>query len=107
MQIPFIGRFLSKNDDDNPKLGSQKNINHNTKAIVRHLGGLAHENHLITVQICNPDGSVNKKAGVAHSGIITLDEKKRTIAFDQFSLWNYKQKVINKITPKLVFLSST
>lgn len=85
MQIPFIGRFLSKNDDDNPKLGSQKNINHNAKAIVRHLGGFAHENHLITVQTCNADGSVNKKAGIAHSGIITLDEKKRTIAFDQFS----------------------
>lgn len=92
MRIPFIGRFFaSKNDDNNPKLGSQKNINHNTKVIIRHLGGYAHENHLITVQPCLPDGSVNKKAGQAHTGIITLDEKKKTIAFDQFTPNTHEQ----------------
>ena len=94
MRIPFIGRFLSSSDEDSsPKLGSQKNIKHNANVIVRHLTKYAQENHLLTVQTCLPDGLPNKKAGAAHTGIITLDEKKKTIAFDQFSPSNLEENL--------------
>ncbi|OUS29712.1 hypothetical protein A9Q99_08535 [Gammaproteobacteria bacterium 45_16_T64] len=86
MRIPFLERFFASKDDvGRPTVGSPKNINHSTKDILRLLGGYAHEHHLITIQRCNPDGSVDKQSENTTTGIIAIDEKKKTIAFEQFT----------------------
>lgn len=86
MRIPFLERFFASKDDvGRPTVGSPKNINHSTKEISRLLGGYAHEHHLITLQPCHPNGTVNQQAEKATTGIIAIDDKKRSIALEQFN----------------------
>ncbi|MBL4763589.1 MAG: flagellar brake protein [Gammaproteobacteria bacterium] len=94
MRIPFIERFFSsKRFEGQPKLGSQKNITHSTKVIARLLETYANENHLIAVRIGKPDGTINNQIDQANTGIISLDDKKKTITLDAFSPNTHENKL--------------